>query len=739
MARRVRVTLETPRTLWCGDANAAKFGDRAGRGRSNSSRSSANGAECSKRAAVSGTAAGGAGGDGRTAHKFAWHDNKHVTSNVASSVVAAPAVVVAPSAAATAPAADIGATGMRPPPPPTVTTVNPGGGKTPPSSRVPSVRAVSIKWQLPVAELLSPEFCWPRGLKELCFWAQFNDHMTDVIFPETLEALTFGYWFNKSLGAGCVRWPPRLKRLRFGAQWNRSLVGARSSWPASLEVLHFGTTFDKPLQGKNGIGLPLGLREIHLGGVFNQPLSGVEWPSDLQKLTFSEYFNKPLVGVSFPKGLREVYFGSRFDQEVDRVAWPKGLETLMFGDGFNRAFASPGIGSSNDFGGWSSDTASAGGGDSSSGRELMNATATATTMLSVSPPPSFLLPAGLKVLILGDGYDHSMKGAELPDGLEKLVIGKSFSFVSSVRWPSGLKRLHLYCRWGSHVGGDGGGGGGGDDRRSTSRWLILPKRLEFLHVGDQFNSPLDSIALPASLKTLHFGSEFNHPIDHRVNKRRDARHERNSTQDKNQGQRKHRGSNLGRGDQQGKSSLDEVTIPPPFLPDGLEELWLGAAFDCEIENTRLPKRLKRLFFAADSKFNQPVAGVAWPAGLEELRFGNCFDQPMVENRGGEGCGSGHPVNLSGSGGGIFGGGGSFSTFTLLPTTLRDLHFGWAFSHSLQGLELPRSLRRLVFFQRYPVSHVRGLEWPDSLQSISLGSFRFGNREDLAMWTSQPPF
>lgn len=753
MARKVRVTLETPRTLWCGHGNAAKSGDRT-RCYSSSSSSSANGAESNKRVGVSGTATGSGsdgGGGKRTAYKFSWHDTKRVSSNVApypaSTLDDAVASVASGACSAAAAAAAPAAVPVALSAPVTSVASVTRRSETAPTSRVPPVRAVSIKWQLPVAELLSPKFFWPEGLKELHFGALFDDALEGVVFPETLEGLTFGYRFNKSLGAGCVRWPPRLKRLRFGAKWNRSLVGAGIGWPASLEVLHFGTGFDKPLQGEGRIGLPPGLREIHLGGVFNQPLSGVEWPSKLQKLTFSEYFNKSLdfddggVGVSFPAGLREISFGSRFDQEVSRVAWPKSLEALTFGDGFNRAFVSPGIGSSPVFVGWASGATSDGGGGSSSVRGL-NVTAAVASSSCFSPFYSVVLPAGLKVLVLGDGYNHSMNGAELPDGLEKLVLGKSFSFMRSVRWPSGLKRLHLSCKWGAHVGGGGGAGGGEGDRPYSSRRLILPKRLEYLDVGDQFNSPLDSIALPASLKILNLGSQFDHPIAHHVKRKPDVPPESNNIQDNNQEQRGHRGDqgpNQGHGGQQEKSSLDHEGALPALLPDGLEELRLGAAFNHEIENTRLPKRLKRLFFSADSKFDQPVAGVEWPSSLEELRFGNCFDQPMVQNGSGGVWGNGHVENFSGSVEGPFGGGGTSCTMTLFPATLRELHFGWAFSYSLQGLELPRSLRRLSFFQRYPMSHVRGLEWPDSLQSISVGSFRFGSRGDLFKWTSQPPF
>eukprot|EP00903_Cladosiphon_okamuranus_P013973 g12994.t1 len=692
VGRKVRVEAKTPRSLWHGG------------GSNSSTNATSGGAMPGKRSAASGPAASGSS---RSAYKFSWHGSNSNRDTSAPSAPTGAATPVAPTPT-TAPAASAAA-------PPAASPMPPPASPTGTPSRVPSIRCVRIDWLLPVAELLSSGFLWPRGVKEIRFGPLFEDGIEQLVFPETLEILTFGFRFNRSLGPGSVRWPPGLKRLRLGATWNRILSGARNTWPASLEVLEFGTGFNRPLQGGDGVGFPPGLREINLGGVFNEPLAGVEWPSGLQELTLSEYFDQPLEfkdgggGVSFPRGLRRIVFGGRFNQEVSSTVWPEDLEVLAFGDKFNRPFVPPSVESRY--------TAAAGGGGGGGGGSVGRRPAPAPTPPPI-PPRSFALPARLKTLVLGDDYDQPMGGGELPDSLEKLVIGESFSFVASVRWPAGLKRLELSCRWG---GGGGVGGGGGN--RAPPNWVTLPPRLEYLDVGDGFNSPLDNIAFSASLKVLVLGAAFDHPIDHTGI---DLLAEINEAQSRGLRQRRPPSSNL-------KEALDHR--PAPILPDGLEELRIGKAFNRDIETARLPNRLKRLVFSLDSQFDRPVASVVWPAGLEELRFGNCFDQ-RVEAGGGGG--------FEGDGGGGFddgggGGGVDHDSALMLPAGLRELSFGWSFSHSLQGLVLPRGLRRLSFAPRYPMSHVRGLEWPPSLQCIVVGSFALRSREEVFKWVSQPPF
>ncbi|CAM9699084.1 unnamed protein product [Laminaria digitata] len=474
------------------------------------------------------------------------------------------------------------------------------------ASRVPLATITGVAWALPVTELIAPGFRWPGGVKELQFWAKFDDGLERVEFPQSLEVLSFGFRFNRSLEPGWVRWPPRLKRLTLGAKWDRRLLGARESWPASLEVLTFGSCFDKPLAGE-GVGLPQGLREISLGGMFDQPLVGVDWPPLLRKLTLSDNFSQPLEGVAFPSGLRELIVRRFFNREIDGVAWPEGLKILRLGACFNQALVSPDGG-------------------------VLPGGVRGTAPLG----PRNLLPAGLKELYLGDAFDQPLGASELPDGLEVLVLGKSFSRVQSVVWPSGLIRLRLLCTWGIS--------------RSDPRYfgdlprpqVRLPRKLEFLEVGDTFNSSLTTVAWPPTLKVLLLGEKFNRPIGWRA----------------------------------GGAEL---------LPDGLVELRLGAKFDQRLENVRLPAGLKRLIMCDGCKFDQPLTGVSWPPSLEELKLGNCFNQSLE--------GSIFPETLrSLEFGHLF---AHSMQGVALPAGLTNLKFSLVYPRShVAGLIWPRSLRAL---------------------------------------------
>lgn len=502
-------------------------------------------------------------------------------------------------------------------------------------SRVPLARVEGVIWALTAKELIALGFCWPDGVKELQFWGKFDDPLERIPFPETLEVLSFGYRFNRSLEPGCVRWPPKLKRLTLGAKWNRQLRGAGESWPASLEVLCFGSCFDQPLTGK-GIGLPQGLLEVSLGGTFNQPLVGVDWPPPLRKLTLSDNFNQSLDGVKFPKGLREITLRGVFNKDIGGVLWPEGLRILRFGAQFNRPLFSP-----DDF-----YVADGEGGSAPVGAR--------------NP-----LPAGLKELYVGDAFSQPISRAELPDGLEVLVIGKSFEYAASAAWPSELLRLHLLCRWGGSRGdavevgeafGDGGVGGARNRPRTE-----LPGKLEFLEVGDHFNSSLTTVAWPPTLKVLLLGASFNRPIGRR----------------------------------EGGAAL---------LPDGLVELRLSKQFDRALENVRLPLGLKRLVMNESCRFDHALDNVSWPPGLEELKLGNWFNRPL------EGC--------------------------VFPETLRVLELGWCFEYPLQGVALPDGLRHLSVSAHYSKSHIRRLHWPRSLKTLYMGSLRFSSREALAKWAER---
>lgn len=474
------------------------------------------------------------------------------------------------------------------------------------ASRVPGAKVTKLVWDLPDTELTSRGFRWREGVEEI----QFGSFVFMDDPPKKFEIFSFRECLDGPSGPGCSPLPPGLKRVNFSANWNLNLGGARENWPESLEVIDFPQHFNQPLSG-DGFGLPLGLREVCLGEAFNHPLVGVEWPPSLQTLHLSNHFDQSLEGVKFPSGLQELYLGNKFRREVDGVVWPKGLKRLQFGVWFNQALVPPG---------------------------------------AEGGPPlgrKHSLPASLKFLRLGDCFNQPLSGNELPDGLEVLMIGRVFQYMSSVRWPSMLKELYVQTRW-----------------IDDGPWpIVLPPKLETLTLGRRFDSPLTAFAFPPTLKVLKLGEEFNQPI--------------------------------------GWKDGDN-----PLLPDGLEVLRLGCCFNRSIENVRLPVGLKCLVLGSpyESAFDKDLAGVIWPPGLEELTLGDCFDQPV------EG--------------------------TSFPETLRELSFGQAFSYSLQGVALPNELTRLSFGSRYSVFRLQELKWPCSLRSLHVGDSVFRCGEDLAKWVAQ---
>ena len=95
-------------------------------------------------------------------------------------------------------------------------------------------------------------------------------------------------------------------------------------------------------------------------------------------------------------------------------------------------------------------------------------------------------------------------------------------------------------------------------------------------------------------------------------------------------------------------------------------------------------------------FNQPVCDVAWPETLQEMRFGDDFNQQVD---------------------------GDFT----LPPALRALTFGFWFSQPLQAVRFPEQLRELDlgFFYSEPLD---GVEIPANLEIMKVG---FGQQVDLS--------
>ncbi|CAN0208747.1 unnamed protein product [Scytosiphon promiscuus] len=191
----------------------------------------------------------------------------------------------------------------------------------------------------------------PECLRQLKFGRRFNQSIEEVVWPTSLQQLTFGDSFHQPIRE--VLWPASLQPLTFGDGFDRQIEGV--VWPTSLQQLTFGDSFNQPIRevlwpstlqhltfgyGFNrpieGVGWPTSLQQLTFRGAFNQPIQQVLWPPTLRVLTLKYVFNQPIEGVKWPTSLQRLTFGSRFNQPIHQVAWPNSLKQLSFGRNFNQ-------------------------------------------------------------------------------------------------------------------------------------------------------------------------------------------------------------------------------------------------------------------------------------------------------------------------------------------------------------------------------------------------------------------
>eukprot|EP00434_Breviolum_minutum_P014412 symbB.v1.2.012708.t2/scaffold882.1/size155402/3 len=189
-----------------------------------------------------------------------------------------------------------------------------------------------------------------------------------------------------------------------------------------------------------------------------------------------------------------------------------------------------------------------------------------TKMTGVSDEtPALLhnLPETLHKLTFARG--QALHDVRLPRDLQSLTFGRQFNqSVDNVTWPAGLQSVSFGRQFNQSV--------------DNVTW---PAGLQSLTFDGAFNQSLDNVTWPAglqSLQSLTFGQYFN-------------------------------------------QSLDNVTWPA-----GLQSLTFGPCFDQSVDNVIWPTGLQRLTFGAN--FNQNLDNVTWPAGLQSLTFGRQFNQSV---------------------------------------------------------------------------------------------------------------
>eukprot|EP00913_Durusdinium_trenchii_P030515 g28584.t1 len=231
--------------------------------------------------------------------------------------------------------------------------------------------------------VVKDEWALPSSLESLTFGIGFNRSLDHVSLPDGLKHLTFGTFFNKSLEQVHL---PELESLVFGMKFDQSLEEV--VLPGTLQHLAFGDGFNQPL---DHVILPEGLLSLTFGNHFNQSLEAVLLPSSLKSLTFGNHFNQSLESLPFPS-LENLTFGAGFVESLDRIHLPSSLQSLTLG--------------------------------------------------LLQEVDGVTLPDRLKSLTFGDYFDQTLESVSLPESLQELSFGYDFNrSLRGVTLPSGLRRL----------------------------------------------------------------------------------------------------------------------------------------------------------------------------------------------------------------------------------------------------------------------------------------------------------
>ncbi|GAM22802.1 hypothetical protein SAMD00019534_059770 [Acytostelium subglobosum LB1] len=285
---------------------------------------------------------------------------------------------------------------------------------------------------------------FPPTLTELYLGKSFNQKLTPGCLPSTLKSITFGWDFCQDINPGVL--PDGLLKLRYSHHWYITVVpnsipssvvdieyfpvGSLHLLPTSVTRLHLFLLHDMTIpvgaikshvvdlevgnfafQFAEGM-LPPSLTKLHMGTVYNHPVTKGVFPDTLTELQVSSALKYPMGPGVLPLGLKKIQFGycwniplepadipdsvtylrfeGQFDQPIHHHVLPKNLETLHFGDSYNQILK-PGV-----------------------------------------------LPQTLKTLIFGSSYQRVVHPDTYPVGMSTLTV-RSFKFFE-VNRPNDLPK-----------------------------------------------------------------------------------------------------------------------------------------------------------------------------------------------------------------------------------------------------------------------------------------------------------
>ncbi|CAB1104348.1 unnamed protein product [Ectocarpus sp. CCAP 1310/34] len=212
-------------------------------------------------------------------------------------------------------------------------------------TRVPRLRARRVTWDIPTAAGLRNSIYSMMDADSLEFVRAFEDSLEAVAWPRRLKTVEVSgiaevaKFHDKSLFdqpiAGVV-WPDTLEQLTFGLFLNQPIEWC--TFPASLEELSFGAFFRQPMED---VTWPASLNRLDLGCVFNRPVDNVKWPASLAEVCFgvrqevlgdvvvTSKFNRPIGASAWPKAMHRLTLGQNFRQSLQELGtWMPNLETF---------------------------------------------------------------------------------------------------------------------------------------------------------------------------------------------------------------------------------------------------------------------------------------------------------------------------------------------------------------------------------------------------------------------------
>lgn len=154
--------------------------------------------------------------------------------------------------------------------------------------------------------------------------------------PDTIERMTFGYYYNQPLvNRGKNILPSGLKELELGCKFDnyQHLV-----LPKNLIKLKL-CKYEKPIEK---LELPDTLEHLEISWGFNHPLDQNSLPKNLKFFSPGFHFNQMIKNDCLPDTIQELYFGEMFDETILQL--PRHLIHLGFANRGIKPFIGPGSG-----------------------------------------------------------------------------------------------------------------------------------------------------------------------------------------------------------------------------------------------------------------------------------------------------------------------------------------------------------------------------------------------------------